>query len=80
VGPRRRVGRIKHFHESLRLPLKEGTKDKISAVMEPGESRLDFIRASIDNEIQRRWREKDSDRLSDSIGYSDSNDPPQDSD
>lgn len=52
-----RVGRKKEWTEQLRLPLAEGTTERIDAVLSEGEPRLDMIRDAIEREIKRRERE-----------------------
>lgn len=49
-----RVGRKKEWPEEIRLSLAGGTLDRIAAVLEPDEFRLDMIRDAIDREITRR--------------------------
>lgn len=44
--------------ENVNLLLPKGTKDRIAAVLLPGEKRLAFIRAAIDREIKRREKPK----------------------
>jgi hypothetical protein len=44
--------------ENLNLLLPAGTKDRIDAVLLPGEKRLVFIRTLIDREIKRREKAK----------------------
>lgn len=46
--------RINEEQTPARLPL--GTLDRIDAVLEDGELRSDFIRASIERELKRRER------------------------
>lgn len=53
-----RVGRKKEWPEEIRLSLAGGTLDRIAAVLEPGEFRLDMIRGAIDKEILRRLTDK----------------------
>jgi len=47
--------------ENLNLLLPKGTKDRIAAVLLPGEKRLVFIREAIEREIKRRERKPRSD-------------------
>lgn len=44
--------------ENLNLLLPPGTKDRIDAVLLPGEKRLVFIREAIAREIKRREKSK----------------------
>lgn len=44
--------------ENVNLLLPPGTKEKIDALLLPGEKRLVFIREAIDREIKRRERSK----------------------
>ncbi len=48
------MGRKKEWTESLRLPLAEGTIDRIDVMRWTSEHRLDFIRDAIEREILRR--------------------------
>lgn len=50
----RRVGRKMEFPDRITLPLAEGWLERIDAVLEPGEPRLDLIREAIDLEITKR--------------------------
>ena len=52
----KRVGRKKQFTERLTLTLPEGMKDRIDAMLDEGEPRLDFIRDAMDREVRRRER------------------------
>jgi hypothetical protein len=52
-----RVGRKKEWPEEIRLSLAGGTLDRIAAVLESDEFRLDMIRDAIEREIKRRERE-----------------------
>ena len=47
-------GREKLYVENLRLSLKDGTIDRIDALLGSKETRLDFIRDAIEREISRR--------------------------
>jgi hypothetical protein len=49
-----RVGRKKLFRERALLALVQGTFAAIDSVRREGETRVDFIRAAIGNEIARR--------------------------
>lgn len=48
------MGRPKQFDERLQLTLVEGTTAKVDALLGDGEYRLDFIRAAIEAEIEKR--------------------------
>lgn len=50
------VGRKKEFPVRITLPLPEGVTERLDALAEDGETRLDVIRAGIDQEIKRRER------------------------
>ena len=50
------MGRQKRWSVRILLPLPEGTTEKIDALLEPGEVRLDLIRTAIDRELKRRER------------------------
>lgn len=57
VHPRPRPMAPKQFiGENVNLLLPPGTKEKIDALLLPGEKRLVFIREAIDREIKRRDR------------------------
>lgn len=51
------MGRPKLYAERIVLPLPEGTTARIDALLEDGEYRLDFIRAAIDAEVEKRLAE-----------------------
>lgn len=51
-----RVGRKKEWPEEIRLSLAGGTLDRIAAVLDDEEFRLDMIREAIEREIKRRER------------------------
>ncbi len=53
-----RVGRKMEFPDRLTLPLAAGVVDRIDAVLEPGEYRLDLIREAIDREVLKRLTAK----------------------
>jgi hypothetical protein len=48
------VGRKKTNFEQMPGRFSEGTFDRIDAVLESGENRADFLRASVEREIKRR--------------------------
>lgn len=48
--------RPKLWDENINLPLAEGTKARIDAMLVEGEARLDLIREAIEREIRRRER------------------------
>lgn len=53
-----RVGRRKEFTERILQPFRDGTLERIAAVLEPDEDRTDFVRAAVEREIARRERAK----------------------
>lgn len=55
-----RVGRRKEWPEEIRLSLAGGTLERIAAVLDEGEPRLDLIRGAIEREIARRQRTRRS--------------------
>lgn len=59
-GTRHAMGRTKLWHESLRVPLKAGTTDRLDAVRLDGEDRLTVIRKAIESELRRREKAKKS--------------------
>jgi hypothetical protein len=52
------MGRKPFVAEKTMLRLREGTAARIDAVLEPTETRADFIRKSIEEQIARRERSK----------------------
>lgn len=52
------MGRKKLWHEAVNLTLAEGAKAEMDAVLNPGEDRLDLIRAAIAREVKRRKSSK----------------------
>ena len=50
------VGRKKEYPVRITLPLPEGVTERLDALAMDGETRLDVIRAGIDQEIKRRER------------------------
>lgn len=50
------MGRTKLYDESLRLPLSGVLRQRLDAVLDNGETRLDVIRAAIEREVKRRER------------------------
>lgn len=57
----RKRGREKQFFENVRLSLREGTTDRIDALLVGKEARLDFIRDAIEREIERRTQKEPPD-------------------
>lgn len=55
---RRGVGRRKLYDTRVALPLRRETVGRIDAVLRPRETRLDLIRAAIDDEVRRRERSR----------------------
>ena len=55
-GQEQIVGRKKQFESRITLPLSEEMMERIAAVLDGGEVRLDFIREAIDRELKRRER------------------------
>ena len=53
-----RVGRKKEFTERILQPFREGTLERIAAVLEEGEDRTSFIRDAVEKEVKRRERGK----------------------
>ena len=53
-----RVGRKMQFPVRITLPLAEGVTDRLDALVEPDETRLDIIRSAIDKEVKRRERQR----------------------
>lgn len=49
-----RMGRKKLWSEYINLPLPEGAKARMDALLENGEDRLTLIRKAIDKEVERR--------------------------
>lgn len=62
------MGRKKLWAENINLTLPEGAKERMDAVLAPGEDRLDLIRAAIKREVDDReqaaGRKKSSSRKS----------------
>jgi hypothetical protein len=52
------MGRKKLWAENINLTLPEGAKARMDAALEPGEDRLDLIRAAIERELERRKRSR----------------------
>lgn len=48
------MGRPKQFDERIQLTLVDGTTGRIDALLDDAEYRLDFIRAAIEAEIEKR--------------------------
>jgi hypothetical protein len=51
-----RVGRKKLYSEDMQARFPEGTFEAISAVLQEGEDRTDFVREAVDRELQRRQK------------------------
>jgi hypothetical protein len=51
-----RVGRKKLYSEDMQARFPEGTFEEISAVLEEGEDRTDFVREAVSRELQRRQK------------------------
>lgn len=54
----RRMGRKKLWHEAVNLTLPEGAKAEMDSALQPGEDRLELIRAAIAREMKRRKSSK----------------------
>jgi len=52
------MGRKKLYPERLTLPLAAETVERLDAVREKGEDRLDVIREGIERELKRRERKQ----------------------
>lgn len=52
-----KVGRKKEFPDRITLPLAEGVVERIDAILQEDEARLDLIRLAIERELKRRERE-----------------------
>jgi hypothetical protein len=50
------MGRKKEWNIRLTLPLTDETVERIDAVLEEGEARLDLIREGIERELKKRER------------------------
>lgn len=55
-GQTKHMGRPKKYDERIQLPLVDGATARIDALLGEGEYRLDFIRAAIETEIQKRTK------------------------
>ena len=55
---RAKIGRPKLYAERIVLPLPSGTTARIDALLEDDEYRLDFIRAAIEAEVEKRVAER----------------------
>jgi len=53
---RGRVGRKKLYSEDMQARFPEGTFEAISAVLQEGEDRTDFVREAVSRELQRRQK------------------------
>lgn len=51
-----RVGRKLMYPEKINLAVPEGTRERLDALLEPGEDRLEMIRDAIEREARRRER------------------------
>lgn len=51
-----RVGRKLRYPEHINVAVPEGTRDRLDALLEPGEDRLQMIRDAIEREARRRER------------------------
>jgi len=58
------VGRKKLWTERLHLTLPKGAKERIRAVLMPGEDSLDLVRKAVETEVSARERAKEKDRRS----------------
>ena len=52
------MGRIKRWAEDMQARFQEGTFDRISAVLEDGEDRTDFVRVAVERELKRREKHR----------------------
>lgn len=50
------MGRKKEWNIRLTLPLTDETVDRMDAVLQEGEARVDLIREGIEKELKRRER------------------------
>jgi len=48
------MGRKPEFDTSIRVLINKATLERIQAVLEPGENRLELIRAAIEKEVSQR--------------------------
>ena len=55
---RPKMGRKMLWPDKIIAPLKEGTLKRIAAVLLPSESKTDFLREAVENELRRRERGK----------------------
>lgn len=51
-----RVGRKKQFTERILQPFRDGTLERIAAVLQDDEDRTSFIRDAVEKELKRRER------------------------
>lgn len=56
--PPKKTGRPKLYDQRILLSLPAGTTARIDALLEDGEYRLDFIRAAIEAEVEKRAAER----------------------
>ncbi len=52
------MARPKNEHETWPARFPVGTKARLDPLLEPGETRADFVRTAVDKEIKRRSRQK----------------------
>lgn len=50
------MGRKKLWSEDMQARFPEGTFDRIAAVLDEGEARMDFVREAVERELRRRER------------------------
>ena len=74
------LARKKQWSERMEAPFPAGTFERISVSLSDGESRTDFVRAAVDNEITRRHRKAKatSTEIRPSLGASSVKKPPVD--
>jgi hypothetical protein len=56
---KRDMGRKKLWSEDMQARFPEGTFDRIAAVLDEDEARMDFVREAVERELKRRERAKD---------------------
>lgn len=54
------MGRKKLWAEDMQARFQAGTFERIEAVLEEGEYRMDFVRAAVERELKRREKRKSS--------------------
>lgn len=52
------VGRKKRWSEDMQARFREGTFERIAAVLEGSEDRTDFVREAVERELKRREKSK----------------------